>query len=340
VLRRIAALVEAGATVVGPAPEGSPGLKDDRGEYGALVHRLWSGGEVTRVGQGRLIARPDAGAALAASGVGPDFAFAKADSEILFVHRRLADGDLYFLSNRKNRAESGEARFRVAGKAPEIWRADTGKAEPVSYRIEGGETLVPLDLLPEESLFLVFRKPAAAASLTVDRPMPVRMAELDGAWDVAFQPGRGAPASIKLPRLASLSDQKDPGVKYFSGVATYSTSFTLPREAKPGAPLMLDLGTIGDVAEISVNGTKIGTVWHAPYRIEIGAATKKGDNKLEVRVANLWVNRLIGDAQPNANKITFTTLPTYQASAPLRPSGLIGPVTLLGPATLLGDVAK
>jgi hypothetical protein len=184
-------------------------------------------------------------------------------------------------------------------------------------------------MLPEESFFLVFRKPAAAASLNVARPVPAKVMGLDGSWEVAFQPGRGAPASISLPHLASLSEQADPGVKYFSGTATYTTRFTLPKTMKPGMPLLIDLGTIGDVAEVSVNGTRIGTVWHAPYRLDIGTAVRKGENRLEVRVANLWVNRLIGDAQPGANKITFTTLPTYQANAPLRPSGLIGPVTLL-----------
>jgi hypothetical protein len=92
--------------------------------------------------------------------------------------------------------------------------------------------------------------------------------------------------------------------------------------------LWLDLGKVGDLAEVWVNGRQVGTVWHAPYRIDIGSAVKPGSNELEVRVANVWVNRLIGDAQPGATKITFTAAPTYKPDAPLRPSGLIGPVTL------------
>jgi hypothetical protein len=72
-------------------------------------------------------------------------------------------------------------------------------------------------------------------------------------------------------------------------------------------------------------------VWHTPYRIDLGKLAKPGSNHLTVRVANLWINRLIGDAQPNVtNKVTYTAIPTYRPDAPLRPSGLLGPVTLQG----------
>jgi hypothetical protein len=190
-------------------------------------------------------------------------------------------------------------------------------------------TVVPLDFAPEDSFYVVFRKPAKAQSLTVRKPVVKPVAELGGTWSVTFQPGRGAPPSATLSSLASLSDNANPGIKYFSGVATYRRSFTLPAGVRPGAPLWLDLGKIGDVAEVRVNGTYVGTAWHAPYRVNIGRAIKRGANRLDIRVADLWVNRLIGDAQPGARKkITWTALPTYRPDAPLRPSGLIGPVTL------------
>ena len=129
-----------------------------------------------------------------------------------------------------------------------------------------------------------------------------------------------------------LSDNADPGIKYFSGTVAYRTSFVLPRGSKPGAPLMLDLGGVGDIAQIAVNGHPVGYAWKAPWRVDIGKAVKPGRNTLEVKVADLWVNRLIGDAQPGVTKkITYTVMPTYKASAPLRPSGLFGPVTLLAP---------
>jgi hypothetical protein len=96
-----------------------------------------------------------------------------------------------------------------------------------------------------------------------------------------------------------------------------------------GQPLRLDLGRVGDVAEVRVNGKLAGIAWKAPYRLDIGALVQPGRNNLEIRVANLWVNRLIGDEQPGAQKIAFTSAKTYTSRAPLRPSGLIGPVTLL-----------
>ena len=126
-----------------------------------------------------------------------------------------------------------------------------------------------------------------------------------------------------------MSEQTDPAVKYFSGVATYTNSFKSPKGVRPGTPLLLDLGKVGDLAEVRVNGKLAGTAWHTPYRLDIGSAVKSGRNEVEIRVADLWVNRLIGDAQPGAKKLTYTALPTYRADAPLRPSGLMGPVQLL-----------
>ena len=332
-LQRIAALAEAGATVVGPAPVSSPALADDAVAFATLVKRLWAGSGVTQVGKGRVIAGRDIEAALLSIGTQPDFQFAKpaADSEVLFVHRLVSDGDLYFVNNRLNRAESFEARFRVTGRRPEIWHADTGLIEPVSYRIEGDETVVPLQLAAEDSYFVVFREPTRVASATVMRPTFMPVAELAGAWDVVFQPGRGAPAATRLEHLHSFSEHGEAGIRYFSGTSTYTKSFQLPKGVKPGAALQLDLGQVGDVAEVRVNGRLMGTVWRAPFRLDIGPATQAGANTLEVRVANLWVNRLIGDVQPNAQKVAFTAAPTYAPGAPLRPSGLLGPVVLVSP---------
>ena len=331
-LRRLAELADSGATIVGLAPGGSPALQNDQPAYDALLKRLWGGGAITEVGQGRVIATNDVEAALASLEISPDFDYTKSqpDSEVLFVHRRVADGDIYYVNNRTDRIERTEARFRVTGKLPELWHADTGLSEPVSYRTEGDTTIVPLELQADESVFLVFRKVAARPSAMVANPAPVILGEVSGPWAVAFQPGRGAPAATKLAKLASLSNQSEPGIKYFSGVATYTNSFALPKSAKQGGPLWLDLGQVAEIAEVRVNGRLVGTAWHAPYRIDIGKAVKPGTNMLEVGVANLWVNRLIGDQQPGAAKVTWTALPTYRADAPLKPSGLIGPVTLLG----------
>jgi hypothetical protein len=327
-LRRIAALVEGGATVIGMAPQRAPGMMDDAAAFTALAAKLWSGGAQ---GKGRVIASTDVEAALAGAGIGPDFRIADgaADADYRFVHRKLADGDLYFVNNRTDKAGRIEARFRVTGKQPEIWRAIDGSAAPVAYRTEGGETVIPLDVGAEDAFFVLFRKPATSAALTLPAKTRRTLATLDRPWNVSFQPGRGAPAQVEMARLTPLESSADIGVKYFSGIASYTSRFTLPKGVKPGAPLWIDLGKVGDLAEVRVNGQLAGTTWFAPYRIDIGKLAKKGDNQIEVKVANLWVNRLIGDQQPGAQKVTFTAAPTYMPNAPLRPSGLIGPVTLI-----------
>ena len=326
-LQRIAALVEAGATVIGVAPQRAPGLQDDAAAFKALADRLWSGGQV---GKGRVIASQEAEAALSNAGVGPDFHISSgaADADYRFIHRKLADGDLYFVNNRTDKAGHIEARFRVTGKQPELWRAIDGSAAPVSYRTEGGETVISLDVGAEDAFFILFRKRATSPAATIAAKATRPVATLASPWTVRFQPGRGAPAQIAMPTLTPLESNADAGVRYFSGEATYSSRFTLPKGAKLGTPLWIDLGRIGDVAEVRVNGQSAGATWFAPYRLDIGKLVKPGNNALEIKVANLWVNRLIGDQQPGAQKITFTAAPTYKPDAPLRPSGLIGPVTL------------
>jgi hypothetical protein len=333
-LRRLRQLVEGGATVVGLRPEFNPSLVGGEAEWSALAATLWPGTGEARLGKGKVIASSDLESALKSIGVAPDARFIgeTTDASILFVHRRLSDGDTYYLSNRENRTETVEAHFRVTGKAPELWHAETGTSEPASYRIEKGETVVPLTLDPDESVHIVFRTPAAAASRTVRTVTQSEVAAVGGPWDVSFQPDRGAPPSVTLEDLAPLDVNADPRVRYFSGVATYTKTFDAPAGWTHGRPLWLDLGDVRELAEVQINGRPAGTAWHAPFRLEIGALVKPGRNQLTVKVANLWVNRLIGDAQPGATRIAWAAGPTYRSDAPLRRSGLIGPVRLLAGA--------
>ena len=331
VLRRLVELAEAGVTIVGKAPHDTPSLIDDRAEFKTLIARLWSGQAITSLGKGRVFATTDVEATLNSIGVRPDFRIARGapDEDILFVHRRSASDDIYYLSNRKDRAATIDAQFRISGKTPELWRADTGSSEPLSYRIEDDMTVVPLELLPQDAFFVVFREAPQSTSQRVNIQGWKTVAEISGGWDVAFQSGRGAPGSARLESLQSLSSSENPGIKYFSGVSTYRKTFALPRGVRAGMPLSIDLGEVADVAEVVVNGRSVGYAWKPPYWVDIGKALREGDNTLEVRVANLWVNRLIGDAQPNTTPIAYTALPTYLPDAPLRPSGLLGPVKLM-----------
>ncbi len=329
VLKKLASLVEGGATVAGAAPIGNPGLGGNQKEWATLVAKLWPGSGDARVGKGRVITAPSAQAALDRIGVAADFR-ADGSDQLSFLHRQMADGDSWFLVNRANSTAKFDAHFRVAGKKPMLWHADTGTMEAVSYRMANGETIVPLSLAAEDSVFVIFREATEVAAVDVTRPTAKPLGDISGPWSVSFQSGRGAPAATQMAKLVPLEQSADPGIRYFSGMATYSTAFVLPANARPGAPLWLDLGTVADIAEVRVNGQLAGYSWFAPDRVDIGAYVKPGKNMLDIRVANKWINRLIGDKQPGAAKITFTAAPTYKADAPLRPSGLIGPVTLSG----------
>lgn len=331
-LRRIAALAEAGATIIGTAPSGSPSLADDPAAYRALVARLWPGGAEARVGAGRVLATRDLPAALQRLQIAPDFSAGVAPDAVtpLFQHRALPDGaQAYFVLNR-GPARTVVAHFRVQGLIPERWHADTGRREPLAFRRAQGTTIVSLPLDAERGALIVFRPSTSATAERAAPSSPTPIATLDGPWKVTFQAGRGAPASTTLTSLAPLNASTDPGIRYFSGEAAYRRSFTPPPGWRVGQPLWIDLGRVGDVAEVTVNGRAAGITWQAPYRVEIGGLVRPGENALTITVANLWVNRLIGDAQPGAARVAWVAAPTYRPDAPLRPAGLIGPVVLMG----------
>ena len=193
--------------------------------------------------------------------------------------------------------------------------------------------------------------------------------DVAGPWAVSFQPGRGAPEHAELKTLASWTANADAGIKYFSGTATYEKDFELPREfveasAKDTRPMMLDLGEVRVIAEVTLNGKKLPTLWKAPYALDISSAVAAGHNHLTVKVTNLWANRLIGDEQfaedtqwargtpsplkawpewfapvaasadatlknrPVKERLTFTTWKHWQKDSPLMDSGLLGPVVV------------
>lgn len=332
VLRKIREMVAAGAVVVGPKPIDSPSLEDNQAEVKRIADQLWNG----KAGKGKVFGNGTIADVMAALKIPADFDYSKpqADTELAFVHRKLADGDVYWVSHRNARVDDVEATFRITGKAPEIWHADTGMIEPASYRIADGKTAVPLHLESNDAVFVVFRQAATVPSRTLPTAVEMKISTVGGAWEVAFQPNRGAPAKVTLPALASWHENSDPGVKYFSGTATYTKDIDASADwFKPGNKLWLDLGDVKNIAEVTVNGKPLGILWESPFRVDVTSALKPGSNALEIKVTNLWVNRLIGDQQPDAaKKYTYTAVQFYHADSPLLPSGLIGPVQFVSSA--------
>jgi hypothetical protein len=329
---------------------------------------------------------------LAQQGVGPDF---RADRPLRYIHRRIGEADVYFVANGATEGCEAICSFRIAGKQPELWHPESGRIAPLMvYEERNGCTHVPLRLGPTESVFIVFRRPAEAASRIVSvthdgqaaasealdlvrgeicRPGSYvfktadgrsrevkcqRLAaplEIGGPWEVAFDPKWGGPAKAVFEKLEDWSKRAEGGIKYYSGAASYRTTFNVGAEAlkQPGACWCLDLGKVAVMAEVRVNGKELGIVWKTPYRVDATDALKPGGNVLDVKVVNLWVNRQIGDEQlpddcdrnadgtlkswpkwlqegkPSpAGRYTFSSWKLWKKGDPLQESGLLGPVTL------------
>lgn len=335
VLRKISVMVKSGAVIMGDKPLGTPSLSDDQNEFMAIVNELWAKdkGE-NKIGNGKVYAGYSIEEVLGLLKITPDFGYTSShdDAELLYVHHRLNDNDIYWVNNRNSRFEDVQATFRVDGRAPEIWHPETGEVEDASYNISAGRTSVSLKLEPDDAIFVVFRKKAAKSSVTVTPPVETQLAVIEGQWNLSFQPDRGAPSQIVVDKLTSWSENIDPGIKYFSGTGTYTKVFQVPAVwFKKDLQIWLELGNVKDLAEVIVNGKALGIVWKTPFRINLTQQIKPGENMLEVKITNLWVNRLIGDQQPGmTKKITYTTAAFYSASSPLLPSGLIGPVIIVG----------
>lgn len=333
VLKKLGELVKSGMKVAGVKPERSPSMSDNATEFTTLVNQIWSNPNIST--------KP-VEAVLKEMNIQPDADMSGAKSKVLYVHRQIQDTDLYWLDNRSENPNEATVSFRVTGKVPELWNPQTGKTASVSYQIKDGRTIVPLKFDSWEAYFIVFRDKATVASYTKPAITESPVANVASVWTVNFQEGRGAPQKATFTTLSSLTENADPGVKYFSGTAAYDNTFDLPTVAK-NASYILDLGEVKNIAEVIINGKNVGTVWKKPFHIDITDALKSGRNTVQVKVTNLWVNRLIGDVQPGVtNKITFTTLPFYKADAPLLPSGLLGPVRVLAatPASTTNEVKR
>lgn len=335
VLEKVLEMVNNGAVLIGVRPEGSPSLSDDQERVQAIINLLWPGGVVTNVGKGRVFNSSETEAALKEIGLEPDFTYTGTDenSKVMFIHRKLSKGDLYFVANRVNHPDTIIASFHVKGYSPELWDPSTGKISPASYNFDRERTNVIIPFDPFGSVFVVFRKSTRIKSLTVPVPKVKAIMELEGPWQVSFQDNRGAPAFYTFDKLMDFRDHSHPGIRYFSGIATYTKEVNLTEDIINGkGQIWLDLGQVYNLAEVWVNGQIAGTTWKPPYRVDISDLAVAGTNRIEIKSVNLWVNRLIGDAQPGVkeeDKITLTTRQFYRADSPLLPSGLTGPVKII-----------
>jgi hypothetical protein len=353
-LKRIHALVEEGAVLLGPRPEGTPSLGDGSSagaEVKKLADDLWGQGNEAAgghaFGKGKVYTGRSIEDLLAAEGVASDFAWSEpenvgaeipytlpagdSDLDLVFIHRHAAQREIYFAATQKHHEFDVKASFRVTGKTPRLWHPETGEIEPASYTTAPGKTVVPLHFDAQGSVFVVFEGTAAPASRAVPARIETQLASVEGAWKLTFPHDLGAPAEAEFPSLASWTANSDEGVKYFSGTATYRKQLDAPEEwFKSGGKVVLDLGAVKEIAEVTVNGKPVGGIlWKPPFHVDVTEALGPGSNELIVKVTNLWPNRMIGDLQTGVTKTyTWTDFKPFKADSPLLESGMLGPVTL------------
>lgn len=294
-------------------------------------------------GRGRLMVGDDFGKFLPALDWKPSFAAPdalpqapvdhwKSRPVMYAIHRRSLEADWFFVFNAAPEAGVRKCVFRVTGKEPELWNPDTGTKTPARNwkTLPDGRTEVAIPFDPWGSTFVVFLNPTKEK--TVARPAPVEttLATLDGPWELRFSEGWRAPERMTLSKLASWSELEPFDAKHFSGTATYEKAFTLAK-APDASTILLDLGEVHVIAEVLVNGKPCGIAWKEPYRVDITEAVQNGENRLEIKVSNLWINRLIADATlPKEKRLTFddSRLIERRPVLKLQPAGLLGPVTL------------
>ena len=375
-LRRIKELVEAGATVLGTRPLKSPSMIDYPGcdtVIEQLADELWgkglgaSGSGEHIVGKGKVIWGSTPEKVLAGMNIAPDFATDTVlNGKIRFTHRSLTDGtEVYFIANKQDVSVSGECTFRVQGLQPELWWPETGRIEPMTnFSENNGCTQMQLRLEQSESVFVVFRHKVQGSSKATglqnwDEFKPLQ--EISGAWEVSFDPKWGPfdtakgrrPGDFTFDKLEDWSKRTEVGIRYYSGTAIYRKIFSLANPLTAPHRLFIDLGKVAVMAEVKLNGKNLGILWKAPFRVNVTNAIKTGVNSLEIKVVNLWVNRMIGDEQlpedsernPDGSlkswpvwvnegkpsptgRFTFTSCRLWKKDDQLVESGLLGPVTI------------
>jgi len=282
-------------------------------------------------GNKNVLAAPFTDSSFGKLGVRKDLDVIKGRNMIAWTHRKTIDADIYFISNQTNEIQFIKLSFLIRGKIPEVLDPN-GKTITVSYewKIENGRTSVWEKLEPQQSLFIVFRnkaiqfKPGMRIARVVDRK------SFSENWDIQFYNAINHDlVTYKHMKLKSWTEFHDTLIKYYSGTAHYTNSFFIDKKDEQKS-VMLEIDSIFNIATIKVNDINCGTLWTAPYELDITRAIKQGENKIEIEVTNTWHNRLIGDnLLPPEKRVTWTTAPFRLKDKPLLPAGLIGNVKLV-----------
>jgi hypothetical protein len=382
-ISKIGSLVNDGATIMGIPPLKSPSLSgypDCDKKVKEMAETIWAVSEKPvgqthrQYGKGNIYWDGELSAILPASsdlfdaaklypvyeqtaellkdnGIKPDFISSSGD--LRYTHRMLDDREIYFISNKTESTVSNTCSFRDGTFNAEIWDAVTGEIHRIeSFIDEKGTLSVKIKFDPYQSFFVVFYHSSKngeenTPALPIFSNMNV-LKRIYGPWNVTFDTIWGGPGTIVSDSLFDWSEHPAEAIRYYSGIAVYHKYFDMTENKSERSEVYLDLGTVRNIARVRLNGKDMGTVWTAPWHVNITKAIKSKGNYLEIEVANLWINRLIGDesepwdgvvdgkwpewllnGKPRGSKrITFTTHRFYKKNDPLMESGLMGPVNI------------
>jgi hypothetical protein len=375
-LEKIALMVEKGARIIGSPPVKSPsltGYPNCDTQVKIMAEKLWGSLQTPakiserKYGEGSIYWGGKLSRAYSDTTLYPDFRstmeilekmgihedFVSKVEKIRFGHRKTEEKDIYFVANRTGEFCRTTCAFRATGE-PELWEGVSGESRKLQqYDIKNDITTIDLEFEPYESFFVVFQPKKAGPLIKnakPDFPEYEEIKSIEGPWELAFDPEWGGPDKIIFDKLQDWTKHKMRGIKYYSGIATYTREFDATDINRKRSKLFLDLGTVNDIARVKLNGKDLGVVWCAPWRVDISGQMVEGKNKIEIEVANRWINRLLGDRQePDANvrtvqfenglmggkeyttgRYSFTTkaaMESFNFTEPL-PSGLLGPVTI------------
>ncbi len=337
-LEKIYKLVENGLNVLGPKPLRSPSLQNypeaDK-KVAEIAGKMWTmaeGQTSAKVGKGTVWNGCTVAEVLDAIGVKPDISVPANEELPLFIHRTLADAEIYFLANPTEKRVEITPTFRVPeGMYAQAWDATNGSVRTLPvYESTNDEFTLPITFEPLQSWFIVFRKgkPEVTAD-GVNFPEPEVIDTVSTPWTVTFDTRRRGPKEpVVMEQLADWTSYPTDSIRNFSGTAVYNTILPVA-ELDTTASYRLNLGKVMVMAKVKVNGQDVGGVWTPPYSVDITPMLQAGDNEIEVAVVNNYKNRIIGDLSlPEDQRSTWTNIQIWSPTDELQSSGLLGPVTV------------
>jgi hypothetical protein len=335
-LTKIESLVNQGGKIFGQAPTKSPSLKnypESDKIVKSLSSKMWSNSEngVITFGKGTIVDGLSLPEALDHFEISKDVDL-QSDVPVLWTHRTMPGIEVYFLTNQSNEEINLNPSFRVSGLKPQLWDAISGEIKRLpAYSEKNGRTSVPIKMKGLQSWFIVFidsNMEEIDSGMKENFPEEKIVLTMKEPWKVDFQNKDIGPVKpIVFPTLSDWTRHDNEKIKYYSGTAIYTSTFNYKKE-KEDQEIIIELGDVGVIASVKINGKEIGTTWIAPFRLNTKNSLLDGENTISIEVVNVWRNRLTGDKLlPEDNRTTWLLVDRVNREEELVTSGLLGPVT-------------